>query len=361
MNSMHNTFARLHLPANPMFRSTLRRALLPLLTLNTVIAVGITVFGEHTLGANLLYSQCIGLCIAGLIDVGRYLLIREGSKHMPRLVAVVPLSVVLGFVCGSLLADTLLGNNTAQYWANSPNKALGMLFVSLVAGAALTYFFVSRELLAVAQKNAEAAQRQAAESRLKLLETQLEPHMLFNTLANLRALMAQDPARAQTMLDHLIAYLRATLSASQSTNHTLAQEFDRLRDYLELMAVRMGTRLRFALDLPAELANLPVPTLLLQPLVENSIKHGLEPKVEGGSVMVRARRAGHSLLLEVTDTGLGPGKSAALLPSASQSGGFGLAQVRERLGTVFGADAAIILVATEVGGTSVVITIPLQP
>ena len=92
------------------------------------------------------------------------------------------------------------------------------------------------------------------------------------------------------MLDRLIAYLRATLAASRATTHPLQAEFDRLRDYLELMAVRMGPRLRYTLDLPPELATQPVPTLLLQPLVENGIRHGLEPKVDGGSITVRARR-----------------------------------------------------------------------
>ena len=135
------------------------------------------------------------------------------------------------------------------------------------------------------------AGHQAAEARLRLLEAQLEPHMLFNTLANLRALIGVDPQRAQTMLDHMIAYLRATLRASRADAdrpHTLQDEFARLQDYLELMAIRMGPRLQFALELPEALATQPVPPLLLQPLVENSIQHGLEPKVEGGRITVRA-------------------------------------------------------------------------
>ena len=98
-----------------------------------------------------------------------------------------------------------------------------------------------------------------------------------------------DAARAQQMLDHMIAYLRATLDASRAANHPLQAEFDRLRDYLELMAIRMGPRLSYAIDLPPQLADWPVPTLLLQPVVENSIQHGLEPKVEGGRITVSAR------------------------------------------------------------------------
>jgi LytS/YehU family sensor histidine kinase len=126
------------------------------------------------------------------------------------------------------------------------------------------------------------------EARLKLLEAQLEPHMMFNTLANLRVLIATDPPRAQAMLDHLIAYLRATLGGARAALHPLADEFARLADYLEIMAVRMGPRLAFALDLPEALRGVPVPPLLLQPLVENAIRHGLEPQVAGGHIGVRA-------------------------------------------------------------------------
>ncbi len=162
---------------------------------------------------------------------------------------------------------------------------------SLAAGGFGTYYLTSREQLAKTKLAHEEAQRHAAEAQLKLLQTQLEPHMLFNTLANLRVLIGTNPALATDMLDRMVAYLRATLSASRASNHALQLEFDRLRDYLELMTVRMGPRLGYELDLPADLANLSVPALLLQPLVENSIKHGLEPKVEGGTITVRARRS----------------------------------------------------------------------
>ena len=129
--------------------------------------------------------------------------------------------------------------------------------------------------------------------------------MLFNTLANLRVLIGLDAPRAQAMLDHLNAYLRATLGASRAPWHPLSAEFDRLADYLALMAVRMGPRLQVVLDLPDELRRLPLPPLLLQPLVENAIKHGLEPKVAGGRIEVGARRDGDMLELSVRDSGVG--------------------------------------------------------
>ena len=157
--------------------------------------------------------------------------------------------------------------------------------------------------------------------------------MLFNTLANLRALIATDPERATQMLDSLIDYLRTTLQASRATFHSLADEFDRLGDYLALMQVRMGPRLTCTLDLPPELAAQPVPTLLLQPLVENAIKHGLEPKIEGGSIAVSARREGDNIVLDVIDSGVG----------LKDGSGFGLTQVRERLQATYGSHGAIYL------------------
>jgi sensor histidine kinase YesM len=329
---------------------------------NTVIALGITAFGEHEFGSNLVYAQCIGLCIWALLDGGLRLLIRDRQKHWRRLFLAVPLGATLGYIAGSLLADAVLHLNSFNYWTHEPRKAIGFLILSLVAGGGSTYYFMSREQLASAREatahadaQAQAAHRHAAESQLRLLQTQLEPHMLFNTLANLRALIGTEPARAQDMLDHLVAYLRATLNASRATLHPLQTEFDRLRDYLELMAVRMGPRLHYTLDLPPELAALPVPPLLLQALVENAIQHGLEPQIAGGSIAVRARRADGWVTLEVQDTGVG------LAHGAAPAGGFGLAQVRERLAATYGSRGAMELVAAHAGGTSACITFPCEP
>ena len=182
--------------------------------------------------------------------------------------------------------------------------------------------------------------------------------MLFNTLANLRVLIGLDAARAQDMLDRLVAYLRATLEASRATSHSLQAEFDRLGDYLELMAVRMGPRLRFTLDLPPMLAHLQVPPLLLQAVVENSIKHGLEPKIEGGAIVISARQDQGLLTLEVADTGVG--SPTDLNHPPEHAGSFGLAQVRERLHTRFGALGTINFIAAHAQGMRVSITFPSE-
>ena len=187
--------------------------------------------------------------------------------------------------------------------------------------------------------------------------------MLFNTLANLRALIDADPPRAQDMLDHLIAFLRATLAASRVAAHPLADEFARIDDYLALMRVRMGERLRAGTVLPSGLASVGVPPLLLQPLVENAIKHGLEPQRGPGELRVSAAVDGTTLVLAVVDSGRGLEAAAAARardPVESGSGsGFGLAQVRERLQTLHGDAAAFTLAPRAEGGTLAEIRLPL--
>jgi LytS/YehU family sensor histidine kinase len=159
------------------------------------------------------------------------------------------------------------------------------------------------------------------------------------------------------MLDHLIAFLRATLMASRQPQHALQAEFAHLADYLALMSVRMGPRLQVAFDLPAELAALPVPPLLLQPLVENAIKHGLEPKLTGGRISVSARCDAHRLHLTVRDTGVG----LQTLTSAAGTS-FGLEQVRSRLKALHNEQASFTLQAADdaEGGTLAHIQLPMK-
>ncbi|MBL0920321.1 MAG: histidine kinase [Hydrogenophaga sp.] len=334
-------------------RTVLRRALIAVV-FNTVLALGISAVKGDNFPHTLLYSQLIGLGIWAGIDGGRYLLSPAGWPGVRPMAVLVVVSVFAGYGLGLALGNLLLGRPLLSTANNLPGATVGFLLMSLAIGTFGAYYFTSREMLAKARLAQEEAQRQASEARLRLLESQLEPHMLFNTLANLRALIATDPSRAIDMLDRLNGFLRATLAASrsdaQSGPHTLREEFARLADYLELMAVRMGPRLRVRLELPEALAALPVPPLLLQPLVENAIRHGLEPSTRGGEVAVSARRDGQRLHLSVRDDGVG---------SAHPGNGFGLSQVRERLQALHG-DAAQFDWRSRPGeGTQVHLQLPL--
>ena len=213
--------------------------------------------GQHFLNS-LVYSQCIGLSIWGCIEGGRRLM-QVGATGWPaggRVAALVAAGCALGYAVGITLADTLFGYSSWRDYLRDPRHLLGDLgptvaFCTLVAGG----FFLRGQARADRARTA-AATHEATLARLDMLQSQLEPHMLFNTLANLRALIAADPDRATRMLDHLIAFLRATLAASRQPEHPLADEFARIDDYLALMQVRMGDRLRARTTLPPELATL---------------------------------------------------------------------------------------------------------
>jgi LytS/YehU family sensor histidine kinase len=293
-----------------------------------------------------------------------------------RAVLIAVAGLVLGFFLGNWLAGMLLGTGTVPappeavsalmsalhqfpHGTAPPGSMVISAFMTMNMGAIagyLLYFSYSRREQVILSAQISAAERDATQAQLKLLAAQLEPHMLFNTLANLRALIIGDPPRAIAMLDQLDSYLRVTLTGSLAFTHSLAAEFGRLADYLALMQVRMGPRLRYTLDLPDDLRNLPVPPLLLQPLVENSIRHGLEPKVEGGQITVRAWLDGQRLLIEVRDTGVGLDAAAV----ADDNTGFGLTQVRNRLVNVYGPAATLELACAPGGGACVILVLPLE-
>ncbi|MFC5498951.1 sensor histidine kinase [Caenimonas terrae] len=303
----------------------------------------------------LVYSVAIGTGTWALIDCGRHFIPSARETGWPLGASGIALTVagiIGGYFFGTLVGDRWFGWSS---WESGPARAelRTSIMITLLAGVSGSYYFYSLNKSAYLERKMREARRHASEAQLKLLESQLEPHMLFNTLANLRVLIGADPPRAQRMLDHMIAYLRATLNASRAATHTLEAEFDRLRDYLELMAVRMGPRLAYTLELPPELAQLQVPTLLLQPLVENSIQHGLEPKVEGGRITVSARLEAGVLTLTVSDTGIGTARAAV------KGSGFGMTQVRERLATLYGAAAALEFSAEEGRGAITTTHLPV--
>jgi len=334
------------LPRNGLYTALFTTGIAALLT-----AVG---FGGSFAG-NFVYSQCIGLPAWLLCDGGRRLLWPGKLSPAAPMMALMGVSLVLAWLGGTWLAAVLLGR---------PMRAeiqMTSLLVTAAGGFIAALYFREREKAALHEREAareksraETIERQVVEARLRLLQAQIEPHFLFNTLANLQALIPTDAARAQLMLDHLDGFLRAALAAARKEHSTLADEFALLRDYLEILAIRMGERLRYRLTLPEPLAGAALPPMLLQPLVENAVKHGLEPKVGGGEVAVSASEKDGRLLLEVTDGGIGIG-------SARTAGaGTGIAQVRERLRARYGDGASLEIADNPGGGLKVTLRLPLE-
>lgn len=311
---------------------------------------------------NLVFSLIIGGIAFLLIDVTRLLVWRnpERPNKLP-FFAVALLAVPVAQFGGTMLAIKVLGMPMPTLGELVASGSNGMLPFTLIVTAGAIVFLRNRERLLLAETaaaeeraRAESVARQALQAQLQLLQAQIEPHMLFNTLANLQGMISIDPERAQLMLDHLIQYLRATLTSSRAESTTLAQEFALMDAYLGLMSVRMGARLAFSLQLPSGLRGAQIPPMLLQPLVENAIIHGLEPKVDGGHITVSAAQDGAALVLSVADTGLG-----LEAPSAKAGTHVGVANTRERLHALFGAQASLSLEPNPAQGATARLTLPL--
>ncbi len=162
----------------------------------------------------------------------------------------------------------------------------------------------------------ETERRQAAELRqsetaakLAMLQAQIEPHFLFNTLANVQSLIHREPDQASRMLDHLNRYLRASLGRTRKAQTLLQEELELVEALLQIAAIRLGERLAYRIDVPAALRGVPLPPLLLQPLVENAVSHGIEPAIHGGEIVISARAVEGVLTLQVCDSGAGLGQS----------------------------------------------------
>lgn len=209
----------------------------------------------------------------------------------------------------------------------------------------------SLEAMHAAEADRAALEQQTLQARLKTLEAQIEPHFLFNTLANLRRLYETDKVAGAAMLEALMRYLQSALPSMRADRATLAREADLVRAYLDLQQVRMGRRLAYDIDIEPALRGAAIPPMMLLTLVENAIKHGLAPQREGGRVDVVARMEGSRIRLDVADTGRGFG-------SGTSGGGTGLANIRARLTTMFGNAADLTLMAREPRGLLATIRLP---
>jgi sensor histidine kinase YesM len=243
----------------------------------------------------------------------------------------------------------------------SPLHWLSMLAITVLTSTLVYLYFELR--------NREfQAEARAADARLRLLHGQMEPHFLFNTLANVISLIDADPPRARAVLEEFTDYLRASLGGMRSGQSTLGAELELATHFLHLMQARMSERLRFELDSEPALRGAALPALLLQPLVENAVKHGLEPKLEGGSVRVSAARVATggrpALRICVVDDGVGLDAPArrgrAPQAAACEGAGIALANLRERLQALYGGAAQLTLSPrTDGPGAEACLVVPL--
>jgi len=241
-----------------------------------------------------------------------------------------------------------------------PLPELGFFWIVLSMIMKITYKGQLKAQAQAAQATevaeSEQLKRQVVEARMAAMQAQVEPHFLFNTLASIDHLIETDPPRASTMQKNLIALLRASMPTMREANNggprDLGREMAVIRPYLEILKVRMEERLNTRIDVPEGLLSAEFPSMMIQSLVENAIKHGLEPKPEGGELSVKAEIVHGKLAVTVADTGLGFGRAA------TAGTGVGLANVRERLALLYGDKASLSVKENQPSGTVVTIAVP---
>jgi hypothetical protein len=320
---------------------------------NTLIALVVTLVQSTVFDATLRVAQLVGLSIL-LWVVGLRRLAKEPSRR----------HTIIGLALGVL---TGLGLN--RLWAGSLNRTLVSsphhlfwvtLAIALTFGVAVTYYF--RSITALAEGRAHLHQERArraedahrlVEAELKLLQAQIEPHFLFNTLSTIVQLVTENPEGARKMLLDLTNYLRGSLRRTRAGATSLGEELELVRAYLDIQSVRMGARLTYAIDCPADLQDVALPPLLLQPLVENSLRHGIEPSRSGGSVRVNASRHDDTLVLDVEDTGMGL--------SSGTGSGVGLSNVHARVRAVSKGLGTMVIQPNTPTGLRIRIELPIAP
>jgi Histidine kinase len=267
------------------------------------------------------------------------------------------LAIALAVAFGLLLNFEVHALFGGEPW-KSPAYLVGGWFNAYFMAAIATtlYFFVVREgevqdTLHNEDMNRLGLEREMTEARLQVMQAQIEPHFLFNTLANVRRLHQVDPPVGRAMLQHLSRYLGAALPQMRESRSTLGRELALTVAYLNIQKIRMGARLAFEVDVPDELQACTVPPMMLLTLAENAIRHGLVPLPDGGSVLVRARAGAGILRLQVVDTGRGLQESSGA--------GIGLANIRARLKSLYDADAQLLLANNSTQGVTATIELPV--
>ena len=309
------------------------------------------VLGVWQLALYLLAANVIGFNIHGLFAVGEWLGICGAARRHGIAAAaayytgVSTLGVVMGYAILAFSMDYRVWS-----WLTQPRWLIAMGTSSLVISVIVATIFFARERQARAEAQLERVEREAIRANLRALQAQIEPHFLFNALANVASLIDSDPATARRMLESFIRFLRCSLAGTRGQTTTLGEEEQLIAAYLDVLQVRMGDRLRYSLEVPEALRAYALPPMLLQPVVENAIVHGLEPKVEGGEVRVRARSEGAHVVVEIADSGVGFG--------ATTRGGLGLANLRERLKLLFGGGAELRIADNRPAGTLVTVRLP---
>lgn len=315
---------------------------------NTSIAWLLTVIGSPTdFANNFIFAQCIGFSIA-LFNSYAWFRMPQGIKRWLVIGITMPTSIALGLS----LAFWVTGVGSWHHPYALQSAFIGLFFGIIASITSVLLERIKLLDLEVKQQQVQQAEseKRQMEAQLKMLQAQIEPHFLFNTLANVSSLIDSDPVLSKKLLERLNDWLRIALVRARSDSATLGDELEMLENYLQILKIRFGERLRWNTDVDVEARSMMFPPMLLQPLVENAVRHGIEPKIGGGAIHLYVRLTNTMLHIEVSDTGVGLVNK--------ESSGAGLENVRARLATLFGEQGRLVIEGNSDGGVTARLEMP---
>lgn len=331
-----------------------RKVLLYTLLFNSVVALSLMERSDLDSGrvliSNLIFSQFIGITCLLCVYIAFYVFKTGKLKHQ---ILIALGAILIGSVAAVAARGISPADNMLAY-ARNVSK-------SLVVGSVFIFILVALEK--ISRANAQITEekirnldleKRGIETELQLLQSQMEPHFLFNTLSNVISLQDAEPQKAKSMLRDFVDFLRTSMSVRQSGVIPVSQELELIRCYLSVLKTRMGNRLDYTIDVDETVLGFLLPPLLIQPLVENAVKHGIEPRPEGGSIVIRGNREDDNIIkIKVDDTGAG-------IDVNKSGNGIGLPNIRKRLELLYGDQARLIIRENSPSGVSAVIEMPYE-
>ena len=322
---------------------------------DTLIAAILTyILKDSSFWAYFVISQAIGLSICSICHTALFLFRPQRPLSV---VALLGCTIVLGGLLGGMIGGWITGQPVIAF-LHRPATTVRTVVLSLIFGGVIAFFFFSRKKMAQIRELADqerirrlTSEKQTIQTQLKLLQAQIEPHFLFNTLSTIASLLDTDLAAGKAMLTDLTRYLRASLTTTRAARTTLGTELELVAAYLNILKGRMGRRLRIAIDIPEDMKPLPLAPMLIQPLVENAVIHGIDPQIEGGAIEIRAQRNDGAVEIIVADTGRG-------FSMGSHNGGVGITNVRERLAALYGDQGRLRFTENRPKGVRAIIEVP---
>lgn len=346
----HNLF-RIH---------SVRQQIIIVLLFNTLIALFLHIIIRDSVFFNqITLSQSIGVSIFSIYLLLAHFIDLKNWRLLIPVFAGTPIGVAIGIAIQAMfygISFDLVISSLTSHYAN----ILTALFIGLFFGSIALVFFVYRERIHKTRTTLQSEmiknldnEKAIAETRLRMLQAQIEPHFLFNTLSNVISLIDIAPEKSKKLLESLTDFLRASLKRSAEVDYSLIRETELVSHYLDIIKLRLGKRLNYALHIQDDIHDCRLPPLLLQPLVENAVKHGIEPLAEGGLIDITISRTDSRLVIAVSDNGKGL--------SVESSNGFGLTNIRDRIRSFYKGEGHLKIMENQSGGVTATIQIPYEP